>query len=75
MVAALYHPASGQVLDRGMVLRFPAPASFTGVQAQRWLAVSEQHWLFSQRWAFSMCWQGTCANACLPVATNSVPRR
>ena len=30
-LATLRDPASGQVLDRGIVLRFPAPASFTGV--------------------------------------------
>ena len=32
-LATLRDPASGQVLDRGIVLRFPAPASFTGVPA------------------------------------------
>ncbi len=29
-VATLRDPASGEALDRGLVLRFPAPASFTG---------------------------------------------
>ncbi|KAK9843799.1 hypothetical protein WJX81_006811 [Elliptochloris bilobata] len=29
-LAKLHNPATGQMLDRGVVLRFPAPASFTG---------------------------------------------
>src|SRR2546423_1085617 len=29
-LAALKHPASGELLDRGLVLWFPAPASYTG---------------------------------------------
>lgn len=33
-LVTLRDPASGQVLDRGIVLRFPAPASFTGVLAR-----------------------------------------
>ena len=30
MLASLHDPRSGDMLDRGLVLRFPGPASFTG---------------------------------------------
>ncbi len=29
-LASLHDPRSGEALDRGLVLRFPGPASFTG---------------------------------------------
>ena len=30
-LARLHHPQTGELLDRALVLRFPAPASFTGL--------------------------------------------
>jgi tRNA U34 5-carboxymethylaminomethyl modifying GTPase MnmE/TrmE len=32
-LARLRHPRTGELLDRALLLRFPAPASFTGAHS------------------------------------------
>ena len=42
----LYHPDSGAMLDRALILRFPQPKSFTGKRPTRWalnLSLPDSH--------------------------------